>query len=160
MEHLDDAPWKNLKMKKIRILIIGRSLWLNEVKKSFEESSKDYAIEVIEDEDEAISRLTHNSYDILVINEKFSNLNSIELASLAYAMTRPTIITCSNVLSYICYTIWHHFSRFSNRFKTSKKLIYFNYKFKNINSHIKFLSQNYAQYFNVIKEEIKNNTSI
>ena len=55
MEHLDDAPWKNLKMKKIRILIIGRSLWLNEVKKSFEESSKDYAIEVIEDEDEAIS---------------------------------------------------------------------------------------------------------
>lgn len=147
-------------MKKTRVLIIGKQQWLNNVEESFAQNSENYAIEVIENEDDAISRLTHNSYDILIIEDKFSKLNSIELASLAYAMTRPTIVTCSNIMSYCLYTIWHHFSRFSNRFKTSKKLIYFNYKFNDINTHIDFLSKNYAQYFNVIKEEIKQNTNI
>ena len=146
-------------MKKIKILIIGKSKWLEQAKDALSSDEDNcYETEIIEDESLAVNRLSHNSYDILLIHDNFSILDSKKLAQLAYAMTRPTIITCSNFASYFHYTFWHYFSRFSNKFKTSKKLIYFNYKFNDINKHIKYLSNNYLQYFNAVKEEIRNNT--
>lgn len=151
-------------MKTVRVLIIGKSKWLSDTKKLLSEtqdSSEDsYQIETIDDEDDARGRLSHNSYDILIIHDRFLNVNSIELASMAYAMTRPSIIICSSLISYVKYLFWHFFSKFSRKFKTSKILISFNYKTKFILKQIKSITSGEKasrNYFDIINNEIKKN---
>jgi hypothetical protein len=43
---------------------------------------------------------------------------------MAYAMSRPSIIHCNNY-KFIWYYLWKFLSVFTNKFKTSKRLIYF-----------------------------------
>jgi len=145
-------------MKKVRLLLIGSEEWLKGA--IFLLSKNDqYLLETINNERDAIERLSHNSYDILLIDNEFSEtIESIKLAKLAYAMTRPSIIICSSILSYLQSKIWQYLSKFTNTFITSKKLINFSYGFHSINDQIDFLSKDYKKYFNVVKKEIKINT--
>ena len=142
-------------MENIKILVIGKHEWVEKISCSLNDS---FLIEKIEDEDAAIKRLTHNSYNILLIQDKFSNIDPVRLASLAYAMTRPSIILCSNIFRYYRFKIWHYFSKFSRKFKISKKLINFNYNLIDLEDQIVYLSNNYLEYFNKVNEEIRKNT--
>ena len=147
-------------MKKIRVLAIGKKEWIgnldNDVLKKLDCT---YTLEIINDEHDALERLTHNSYDILILQDDFSPLKSIHLATLAYAMTRPTLILCNKNLKVFKYIIWKIFSIFTRKYKTSKKLIFF----KNYNSNyldlITFLAKNHLQYFDMVNKEIQKNTS-
>ena len=109
-------------MKKIRVLAIGKKEWIdnldNDVLKKLDCT---YTLEIINDEHDALERLTHNSYDILILQDDFSPLKSIHLATLAYAMTRPTLILCNKNLKLFKYIIWKIFSIFTRKYKTSKK---------------------------------------
>lgn len=145
-------------MESIKVLIIGKHKWVENLSEYLNKMDDSFSIEKIEDEDAAIRRLTHNSYNILLIQDKFSKLNPIKLASLAYAMTRPSLIVCSNIFNYVKFLAWHYLSSFSWKFKTSKKLINFNYKFEDLKSKIESLSKDYMNYFNIVNDEIKKNT--
>ena len=112
---------------KIRILAIGNIEFINSLNSIFLSKVIDhYGIETISDEKMALKRLNHNSYDILLLEDNFSKFNTIRLSTMAYAMSRPTIIICNSYFKQLYYTIfWKYFSKFCRRFKTSRKLIFF-----------------------------------
>lgn len=147
-------------MKRIRVLAIGKSEWIenfdNEILKKLDDI---HTLEIITDEKNALERLTHNSYDILILQDSFSPLNSIYLATLAYAMTRPTLILCDSYFKTFKYFIWKIFSVFVRKFKTSKKLIFFKHYNSNYLTLISYLAKNHLQYFDQVNKEIKENTS-
>lgn len=147
-------------MKRIRVLAIGESEWIakfnKEVLHNLEET---YTLEIITKEYDAIERLTHNSYDILILQDDFSPKKSIHLATLAYAMTRPTLILCNDYISLIKHKLWKIFSSFTNRYKTSRKLIFFNHYNSNYIKLIEYLAFNHLQYFAKVNAEVKKNTS-
>lgn len=145
-------------MKNIKVLIIGKHDWVESLSCTLDSMKEPFVIEKIEDEDKAVERLTHNSYNILLLQDKFSKVNPIKLASLAYAMTRPSIIVCSSYIKYVKFKVWHHISKFSRIFKTSKKLINFNGDITQLERQITTLAENYMEYFDKVNEEIKKNT--
>jgi hypothetical protein len=117
-----------------------------------------YTIEYIDDINAANKRLWHNSYDILLLEEKFSNEYTIKLSKMSYAMSRPSIILCENTLKLFMYKVWKRLSKFTNTFITSKKLIFFmGNKDKRIINFISDLA-NHHQFFDVITKEIYSNT--
>lgn len=75
-------------------------------------------------------------------------------------MSRPSIILCSSRLKLIWYKLWKNLSEFTNRFVTSKKLIYF--MLNTDNSILNFILNlsNHDQYFKLITEEIHTNCCI
>jgi hypothetical protein len=109
----------------------------------------------------ALKRLNHNSYDILLLEDNFSKFNTIRLSTMAYAMSRPTIIICNSYFKQLYYTIfWKYFSKFCRRFKTSRKLIFFT---KNNSKHaemVEHLAKNHLQYFQQINDEITKKAKI
>ena len=111
--------------KNINLLLIGNKKWYKEFIPFLTDLDSNYTIEYISNIELANARLWHNSYDILVLEESFSKKHTIELSKMSYAMSRPTIIICNNSLKLFLYFIWKHFSDFTSRFITSKKLIYF-----------------------------------
>lgn len=119
-----------------------------------------YKTEVISDLDIAVERLTHNSYDILILQDGYFNIDSIKLGSMAYAMTRPTLIICNGLYSLIKYKLRKMFSKFFNRYKISKKLICINLNKEDTIYKIIYLVQNHLQYFNEVNEEIAKNTKL
>lgn len=147
-------------MKNTKILLIGKREWIAEVRERLNAANNSFSIEEIDNEDDALTRLTHNSYNILVLQDTFSDTCPTKLAAMAYAMTRPSIIVCSSWFSFLKFKIWKKFSKFVKLFKTSKLLIHFNLKMKSIDEHVKALSLNYSQYFKEVNKEIKNNTVI
>ena len=77
---------------------------------------------------------------------------------MSYAMSRPSIILCKNPIKLFCYNLWKLLSKFTNQFIISKKLIFFRSdKDKEL---ISFISQlaNHHQFFDLITNEIKNQT--
>lgn len=149
-----------MKRYRIRVLAIGKEDWVKRLDKEILNKLDDiHTLEIITDENVALERLTHNSYDILLLQDNFISGKSIYLATLAYAMTRPTLILCDSYFSVLRYKIWKLFSKFTRKYKTSKKLIFFRkYKSKYLNL-IVYLSKNHLQYFDQINKEIKENTS-
>lgn len=83
-----------------------------------------YTVEYINNIKAARERLWHNSYDVLLLEERLSKKYTLDLSKMAYAMSRPTIIFCSNRLKYYSYLIWKFLSKFTKKHKTSRKLIY------------------------------------
>lgn len=147
-------------MKRIRVLAIGKSEWIANFNRDIlHQLEETYTLEKITSEQKAIERLTHNSYDILILQDDFSPKKSIHLATLAYAMTRPTLILCNNYISLLKYKFWKIFSTFTRRYKLSKKLIFFNHYNSNYIKLIEFLAFNHLQYFNQVNDEVKRNTS-
>ncbi len=142
-------------MENIKILIIGSHDWIETVTPRLNAMHEQVLIEKIDDESLAVERLTHNSYNILLLQDVFASCNPIHLASMAYAMTRPSIIISNKFSRFIKFKMWHYFSKFSSIFKTSKKLINFNYGFKNLDSQIEKLSSDYMKYFEKVNAEIK-----
>ena len=143
-------------MDSIKVLIIGKDEWVEKLSKRLERINECFIIEKIKDEVLAKKRLQHNSYNILILQDNFSSLDPIRLASLAYAMTRPSIIVCSNIFKYIWFRL--KLSKIYKLFKTSKKLINFNFGLNNIEDDILTYSKDYMQYFNTVNEEIQKNT--
>lgn len=142
----------------INILIIGHREWYNEFMPTLRSNlSMQYSIEFIDDIDHATQRLWHNSYDILLMEEKFSREYTINLSKMSYAMSRPSIILCDNALTLYTYKLWKCISKFTNKFITSKKLIFFLYK--NDKKIIPFITDlsNHHQYFDIISSEIYKN---
>jgi hypothetical protein len=121
--------------------------------------NKTHILEFINDIDEANARLWHNSYDILLLEEKFSKEYTIELSKMAYAMSRPSIILCSNPIKLFFYKLWKSLSEFTNKYITSKKLIYFVLNGDNsiINSIVEL--SNHDKYFPIVTNEINLNCS-
>jgi hypothetical protein len=115
-------------------------------------------LESITNVDKAKKRLEHNSYDILLLKDGFIKDGTIKAASMAYAMTRPTIIITSNVFRLIYYTAWHYCSEFSNLYKISKKLISFNNGTENLLEKIRSKTDYSTKYFNEVTLEIAKNT--
>ena len=111
----------------IKVLAIGNEKFVKRLSDCISSELKDQTItfEFITDESRALSRLNHNSYDVLVLQDGFSKYNTIRLSTMAYAMSRPTIILCSNIFKLIYYKFVKHFSYFFRNFKVSKKLIHF-----------------------------------
>lgn len=144
-------------IKKLNLLIIGNQDWYKQFISSISILTETYNIEYISDIKQANARLWHNSYDILLLEQKFSNDHTIKLTKMSYAMSRPSIIFCNNKLTLICYKLWKHLSSFTNKFSTSKKLIYF---LKNHDKQtIKFINDlsQHHQYLDIISKEIQNN---
>jgi len=142
-------------MESIKILIIGKHDWIERLSSKLDKMEETFVIEKIENEDAAVQRLKHNSYNILLIQDQFSKINPIKLASLAYAMTRPSIILCSNRLRYMKFKVWQFCSRFARKFKTSRVLINFNFGSVDLEKQITTLANDYMNYFDKVNEEIK-----
>ena len=83
--------------RNLNILIIGNQDWYNTIQPILAELTEKYTTEYINDIDAANKRLWHNSYDILLLEEKFSRENTINLTKMSYAMSRPSIILCNRI---------------------------------------------------------------
>lgn len=159
MKKIDD----NIKdINVYRILIIGNKEFQDELKSKYLSNllSCKYSLELISEESNALKRLNHNSYDLLLLQDNFTKYGSVRLATMAYAMSRPTIIICKSILKEFYYFIWKHFSKFSHRFKTSRKLIYFSLLKENKSKLILYLIKNHLQYFDKINKEISSSTKL
>ncbi len=146
-------------MGKVKILLIGDEKWTEGVNDFLKSEDGCYSLEVINDESAAKARLEHNSYDVLLLQDKFVGNDTLFLASMAYAMTRPCIVITDSLIRYAGYLSWLHFSNFTNRYKISKKLIAFSYKRKKLKELIAAKAANYMQFFDDVTQEIKKNTS-
>ena len=128
---------------KINLLIIGYNEWCLNLEKKFKNQQL-YHIEFIFNYQDALQRLRHNSYDILLLQQQYFNYNSIQLSQLSYAMSRPSVILCTSYLKLFIYKIWRRYSNWTNKYKISKKLI-----------HIKLINdQNLTQYVTGLVNQI------
>ncbi len=110
----------------LNILVVGSTKWFNTFKEHFKNkpTHPNYKFEFISKLNDAIARLDHNSYDVLIIEDDYIKDNSIQLSKKAYAMSRPTIILCSSFIRYILYLLWKTFDDWPNTFTISKKMIF------------------------------------
>ena len=147
---------------KIRILAIGRKSFIESLSKIFLIKLVDcYNLETITSKKQAIERLNHNSYDILLLQDGFYKSNTIRLSKMAFAMSRPTIIICDSIFKSIYYSFfWKRFSTFTRRFKTAKKLIFFSTNNSKYFKLIQYLALNHTQYFDTINSEISSKVKI
>lgn len=112
-----------MKGNKINLLIIGYNEWCLNLKSRFENQQL-YNIEFIYNYTDALQRLRHNSYDILLLQEQYFDYNSIQLSQLSYAMSRPSVILCTSKLKWLIYKLWRRYSYWTNKYLTAKKLIH------------------------------------
>ena len=152
----------NVNNYKIRILAIGRKSFIESLSKNFlVKLANCYNLETITNKKQAVQRLNHNSYDLLLLQDGFYKNNTLKLSKMAYAMSRPTIIICNSIFKAIYYSFfWKHFSTFTRRFKTSKKLIFFSTNNSKYFKLIKYLALSHTQYFDTINSEISSNVKI
>lgn len=115
----------------VKLLVIGTKSWLEKLCAITDKLSLIYHIQFISDINQARERLWHNSYDILIIEQQFTKIHTINLSKMAYAMFRPSIVICDNIFKVLKYKFWQLISKFSRKYKT----------FKTINSYTK-LSEN------------------
>lgn len=146
--------------KHINLLVIGNKEWYNSLLTILCGLNEIYTVEYISDIRKANARLWHNSYDILLLEEKFSEAYTIDLSKMSYAMSRPSIILCDNIFKIICYKFWKKFSIFTNKFITSQKMILFaKNNDKTLLNTISDLAHHH-QYFDIITNEIDKNIQL
>lgn len=140
--------------KHINLLVIGNKEWYNSLLTILHNLNEIYTVEYISDIRQANARLWHNSYDILLLEEKFSEAYTIDLSKMSYAMSRPSIILCNNLFKVFCYKLWKKFSIFTNKFTTAQKMIFF--AKNNDNTLLDTISDlaHHHQYFELITSEI------
>ena len=146
-------------MGKVKILLIGDAKWTSGIKDFLAAEGDEVHLEILNNELKAKARLEHNSYDVLLLQDRFVGNDTLFLASMAYAMTRPCIIITSSLIRLLGYKLWLRFSVFTNKYKISKKLIAFSYKTHGLKELIEAKSANYMQFFDGVTQEIKKNTS-
>ena len=143
----------------INLLIIGNKDWYESLLDILCDLDEVYTIEFISDIYEANARLWHNSYDILLLEEDFSKKYTIQLSKMSYAMSRPSIILCKNIFKIFFYKLWKTFSKFTNKFLTSRQMILFaKADDKDLLNTISDLAHHH-EYFDVITREINSNFS-
>jgi hypothetical protein len=144
----------------INLLVIGNKDWYESLLTILCGLDEVYTVEFISDIYEANARLWHNSYDILLLEEEFSKKYTIQLSKMSYAMSRPSIILCKNIFKILLYKFWKKFSKFTNKFVTSRQMIFFaRTEDKDLLNTIFDLAHHH-QYFDVITSEINSNFSI
>lgn len=137
----------------IKLLLIGDKEWCNRLQYKVKALNANFTYEVISDVEEANQRLDHNSYDVLIISEKFTKKHSIHLTKKAYAMSRPTFVICDSFLINIKYKTWKFFSKFTRTYKTYKKLVFFSSNLPKL-SLVQDLGKNHQSFFSSICKEI------
>lgn len=148
-----DNVEKLVNKSEIKLLLIGDKEWCNRLQHKINVFNINFIYEIISDVNEANERLDHNSYDVLVISEKFTKKYSIHLSKKAYAMSRPTFIICDSLLTNIKYTLWKFFSKFSRTYKTYKKLVFFSLDLPKL-SLVENLGKTHQTFFASICKEI------
>lgn len=106
----------------VKLLVIGHTDWLSKLQQITNKLTINDHIQFISDIQQAKKRLWHNSYDILIIQQKFTKQNTIDLSKMAYAMFRPSIVVCDSPFKLLNYTLWQFFSKFSRKYKTFKEI--------------------------------------
>lgn len=107
---------------KINFLIIGHSEWFDSIRGILSDIEIPHTVQFISDLEAAKARLWHNSYDILIMEQKFSKEYTIKLSQMAYAMFRPSIIVCENKWSTLLYKIKHFFLLLQHPYHTFTKI--------------------------------------
>lgn len=110
--------------KKVNILVIGEQKWQVEHKLFFSKLHQLYTVQYISDVQQAMQRLWHNSYDMLLIQQQFCKQNSIKLSQLSYARSKPSIILCNSIVMQWFYKFWKRFNRFTKVCASIRKLMY------------------------------------
>lgn len=137
----------------IKLLVIGTENWLTDFQTITNNLSISYHIQFISDITIAQQRLWHNSYDILIIEEQFTHKYTIDLSKMAYAMFRPSIVICNSIFKILKYKLWHFLSKFSNKYKTFKKInSYIKLTEKDIISLIEYYHNNKCDVNTITKE--------
>lgn len=142
--------------KKINLLIIGNNLWCINLVNNLNNNDL-YNIQYIYTYKDAIKRLRHNSYDILLLQQEYFNYSSIQLSKLSYAMSRPSIILCSSFFKLIIYQVWKNTSQWTNKYSISKQLIHFKkINYKTLCTYIQKIA-NHKDYIKEITNQINKN---
>lgn len=145
-----------LQHEKLHILIIGNDQWYSQHSSFFKKLQDKYSLEYIKDIHEASQRLWHNSYDMLLIEQKFCKENTIKLSKLSYARSKPSIILCNNLFMELIYKIWKRFSKFCRICSTMRKLMFIYYNInKQLIRNIDNIANTHYQYRDSITLEIK-----
>ncbi len=121
---VDIRPKAGLEEPVLNILVVGDQQWINKHQKLIKILEKTYTIEYKTEINDALERLWHNSYDILLIEHQFVKKYTIDLTKLAYARSKPSVILCQNGLTSMYYNLWKKFSKLTKTCKTMKKLMY------------------------------------
>ena len=116
-EHKKDTPVLN-------ILVVGDQEWINKHKDLIKILQKSYTLEYKTKIKDALERLWHNSYDILLIDQEFVNKYTIDLTKLAYARSKPSVILCNNILTTAYYKLWKKFSKMTKTCRTMRQLMF------------------------------------
>lgn len=105
------------------ILVVGNQDWIDR-QDFLKELEKEYSIQYLTTYKEASKRLWHNSYDLLIIENRFCKQHSIDLTTYSYARSKPSIILCQNKMVKLYYDLWKKFSRIVKVCATLKKLMF------------------------------------
>lgn len=116
-EHKSDKPILN-------ILIVGDKEWIEKHQNLIKVLEKTYTLEYKTEIKDALERLWHNSYDILLIEHEFVKRYTIDLTKLAYARSKPSVILCQNIITSTYFNLWKKFSKMTKTCKTMKKLMF------------------------------------
>lgn len=115
---------KQQETKKLaHILVVGNQQWIDN-QEFLKKLEQDYDVQYLTTYREASERLWHNSYDLLIIENRFCKQHSIDLTEYSYARSKPSIILCQNILIKWYYDFWKKFSRIAKICATLKKLMF------------------------------------
>lgn len=110
--------------QKLNILVVGDQTWIKSHQDLIKILQKSYTLEYKIKIKDALQRLWHNSYDILLIDQEFVKRHTIDLTRMAYARSKPSIILCKGVISSTYYKLWKRFSKMSKACPTMKQLMF------------------------------------
>ena len=108
----------------LNILVVGNQEWIDKHQDLIKILKKSYTIEYKTQIKDALERLWHNSYDILLIDHQFVKQHTIDLTRLAYARSKPSVILCKNIFSTIYFKLWKKYSKVTKTCKTMRQLMF------------------------------------
>ena len=116
-EHKTNEPILN-------ILVVGDEEWIKDHQDLIKILKKSYTLEYKTEIKDALQRLWHNSYDILLIDQEFVKHYTIDLTKLAYARSKPSVIMCKDIFTTAYYKLWKKFSKMTKTCKTMRQLMF------------------------------------
>lgn len=147
----------NICNNRTKILIISDENTYNQIVQHISTYTPNVDYELITVKEEAIARLQHNNYDVLLLQYGFiQNLHSYDLLKMSYAMCKPSIILHNSIINYTIDKLLFRFSTMHKNYIFSKFLINHLYDpgFKSINNRIDLVK---SQSKNITLNDIYNN---
>lgn len=108
----------------LNILVVGDQDWIDKHQKLLRILKKSYTLEFKTGIKQALERLWHNSYDILLIDHQFVKQHTIDLTKLAYARSKPSVILCKSIFTTTYFNLWKKFSKMTKTCKTMRQLMF------------------------------------